>query len=158
MLAIVSEDTKLTCGHRAPAVQYPNVVEKILAGKPFSGYAFQTSDGYICPACTVGQRLATPKQLRSSRGSAGRGKMITVTYALKEVKNQKSDTLASCHDVPLEEIIASAKRWGFYGSDGQLDDSGITLENGRIESKILVIECDRGIAMNIAINLDVYLY
>ncbi len=84
--------------------------------------------------------------------------MITVTYALKEVKNQKSDTLASCHDVPLEEIIASAKRWGFYGSDGQLDDSGITLENGRIESKILVIECDRGIAMNIAINLDVYLY
>lgn len=42
--------------------------------------------------------------------------MTTVTYALKEVKNQKSDTLASCHDVPLEEIIASAKRWGFLAA------------------------------------------
>ncbi len=74
MLAIVSEDTKLTCGHRAPAVQYPNVVEKILAGKPFSGYAFQTSDGYICPACTVGQRLATPEQLREQQEALEGGK------------------------------------------------------------------------------------
>lgn len=47
---------------------------------------------------------------------------------------------------------------GIFGSDGHIDDNGICLENGRIESKILVIKCDRGIAMNIAINLDVYLY